>query len=80
MKMSYNQPEVGTRGIRTLKYTMSMNYTDQGISDTVLYDNINDPYQVKNIARSNPELVSSLLGQLHLEMERIDDPAKPYFD
>jgi len=79
MKMNYTRNDVGARGIRTNKYTMSMNYSRGGILDTVLYNNFEDPLQLKNIAGESPELVSSLLEKLQLEMKRIEDPAYTYF-
>ncbi len=79
LKMNYKRPEVGARGIRTMKYTMSMNYTREGIMDTVLYNNVEDPFQVMNIADKSPELVSSLVEKLKMEMKKIGDPAYPYF-
>jgi arylsulfatase A-like enzyme len=54
------QPALGRRGIRTHRYTLTISKGARGTTETVLHDNIEDPYQLKNIAGESPEVVERL--------------------
>lgn len=59
--LKFTAPEFGKRGVRTYTHTLSIEiYPDTGI-DIVLYDNVNDPYQMVNIAGENRELIKHLI-------------------
>ncbi|SMC80272.1 sulfatase family protein [Cellulophaga tyrosinoxydans] len=63
------------RAIRTKQYTYAR--TQQGAS--MLFDNVNDPYQMNNLL-NKPEfkkLQNQLDSQLNKELKKINDPFKP---
>lgn len=68
-------PKSGMRGLRTDRYTFVMQRNKQGETiNYLLYDNLNDPYQLKNISKENPELVRELEAKMWPELKRINDP------
>ncbi len=54
------QPAWGRRGVRTLTHTLVITLTPDAPADVVLFDNLRDPYQFKNIATDDRETVRSL--------------------
>jgi len=75
IKIPYGQPALGHRGVRTQRYTLSMEKGEEGVVSTTLHDNVEDPYQLENVADARPELVRELLeGDLVPWLERTEDP------
>ena len=84
----YDAPGHGRRGVRTERYTIVLSrltekskVTDasagypNGFDKVVLYDNQADPYQLKDLAKSHPQLVKQLIDE-HLNpwLKRTGDP------
>jgi len=64
----------GFRGFRSNQYTFVLERNNEGkVVDEILYDNLNDPYQLKNVAASNPDLVNRFSKQLMKRLTEIDD-------
>jgi arylsulfatase A-like enzyme len=61
IKIPYGEPALGSRGVRTHRYTLSVEKTAGGDKNLILHDNVEDPFQLKNIADENPELVENLM-------------------
>lgn len=55
----YGQPSFGRRGVRTATHTLEIDRQDGEPLKYKLFDNVNDPYQMKNIANENPELIQN---------------------
>lgn len=68
------QPDKGLRGVRTKKYTLALDHGAYFFDGPVLHDNINDPYQLENIASQKPEVVDSLKLILKDWLVRTNDP------
>ena len=58
------KPESGHRGIRTAENTYVITIDDTGQIREFLYDNVNDPYQMNNMADSDSEIEQKLHGEL----------------
>ena len=74
-KIDYKTPEVGQRGLRTIKYTYSLKINKTGVEEVVLFDRENDPYQLKNIAEKNPQIIEKLNKNLMSWLKKTGDPA-----
>lgn len=63
------------RGIITDRYTFSVELNRDGtVAQTLLFDNLSDPYQLRNIAPAErPALVDSLLQIMTVKLENIHD-------
>ena len=73
--MKPGQPESGRRGVRTKNYTLVIDKTSKSTEEIILHDNRKDPYQMKNIAKENSELVKELIhNELIPWLERTNDP------
>lgn len=73
----YGKPEWGRRGIRTHRYTLMVSHMPEEPEDVVLHDNIEDPYQIENIASSQTEVVKGLIDrELKPWLEKTRDPFK----
>lgn len=74
MKPSYFR-EDGTalRGIRNHRYTYVEAKEDFG-KTFALYDRQTDPYQLKNVAEENPDIVYTLREELRVWLEKTSDP------
>lgn len=59
-----SNPTTGYRGLRTATYTFAVHSTNSHIDNVILFDRINDPYQMHNIADKNPQKVAQLKKQL----------------
>ena len=71
----YGEPALGRRGVRTHHYTLSIEKTAAGIVSTVLHDNVQDPYQLENIAQERPEVVQRLVEEeLNPWLRKTGDP------
>ena len=60
MWVPVDQPALGRRGVRTARYTLMISKTPNKPTQTVLHDNVKDPYQLQNIAPARPEAVKKL--------------------
>jgi len=75
MWLPYGGPSWGRRGVRTQRHTLMVSRGPRGRTEYVLHDNVEDPYQLENIASARPELVRELIEQqMHPWLERTDDP------
>ena len=75
LESGYEDPGGGMRGLRTDHYTFVIQKNKQGgTANYLLYDNRNDPFQLKNIATEHPDLIVELEGKLWPELKRIKDP------
>ena len=71
----YGEPALGRRGVRTHRYTLSIEKTEEGIVETILHDNVADPYQLENIAARRPDLVAELVErELNPWLRKTEDP------
>ncbi len=75
IQMQPGNPELGRRGIRTHRYTLVVNKISDTDEEIILYDNKSDPYQMKNIANENPEIVKNLItSELIPWLKKTKDP------
>jgi arylsulfatase A-like enzyme len=71
----YGRPDLGRRGVRTHRYTLSVEKETGGEVTTTLFDNVEDPYQLENVADSRPEVVEELVeNELKPWLRRAGDP------
>jgi arylsulfatase A-like enzyme len=71
----YGDPASGRRGVRTHRYTLSIEKDADGTTTTVLHDNVEDPYQLVNIADQRPDVVRELIQtELNPWLEKTRDP------
>jgi arylsulfatase A-like enzyme len=68
------QPSAGARGLRTHRHTLVRERRLDGALRDVLYDNVMDPYQLRNVAAERPELVAALSDELQGWLEQTNDP------
>lgn len=72
---SFSSALGGMRGLRNDRYTFVIQRNNSGeITNTILFDNKNDPFQLNNIARYHPTLVSKFTSQIFEKLEKINDP------
>ncbi len=63
------------RGLRTNRYTFVLaKSAKKGITKTILFDNREDPYQLKNVASEHPELIKSFTNILTKRLHEIGGP------
>jgi arylsulfatase A-like enzyme len=63
------------RGVRTSRHTLVISRAESGTPEITLYDNREDPFQMKNIAGSSPAIVRRLANeQLAPWLKKIRDP------
>ena len=67
-------PELGRRGIRTHRHTFVRIRRSGAAEQLILHDNRADPYQLRNAATGDPELVRELAAELDAWLERTGDP------
>jgi arylsulfatase A-like enzyme len=71
----YGEPSLGRRGVRTHRHTLSVEKAGDGSLSYVLHDNVEDPFQLRNIAGENEALVRELMEtELVPWLERTHDP------
>ncbi len=68
------QPAWGRRGIRTARYTFVVSKRQGKPVERILYDNLDDPYQLRNIAARHPDIVRQLTEELEQRLAAHDDP------
>jgi len=64
----------GHRGLRTHRYTLMISKTEAKPVEYLLHDNVNDPYQLKNIAAEKPDVLRKLTKELNEIVQRNNDP------
>ena len=68
-------PGLGRRGVRTHTHTMVVCRSESAPPHYVLHDNVNDPFQLQNVAAEFPETVQELIeSDLNPWLERNRDP------
>lgn len=76
----YLEPDVentlgGRRGLRNKRYTFIVERNNMGKTvQYLLFDNLNDPYQLINVADNNPLLIRSYEEKLLKKLTEINDP------
>ena len=60
---TYGDPRYGQRGVRTQRYTLMIEKLEGKQVRTVLHDNQQDPWQLRNVAGEQPEVVETLLRE-----------------
>jgi N-acetylglucosamine-6-sulfatase len=66
----------GRRGVRTHRYTFVIIRHEEG-DQLILHDNVQDPYQLENIAAHNPDVVEMLVQELNGWLHKTGDPWYP---
>lgn len=66
-------PLQGNRGLRTHDYTFVIQ-RDEGGEKEFLYNNAEDPFQMKNAVSAEPEVVEQLREELHQWLIKTNDP------
>ena len=65
----------GMRGLRNSRHTFVIQRNNEGkVLNYFLFDNINDPYQLQNIADAHPELIEKYTSQVFEKIRKINDP------
>ncbi|MEG1615417.1 MAG: sulfatase [Bacteroidales bacterium] len=77
-KIDPKDNSTGYRGIRTGRYTLAIHATKGKVDEWVLFDRVNDPAQLNNIAGENPKLVKHLTRDLKKFLQKTDDPFASY--
>lgn len=71
------KPEWGRRGVRTHRHTLMIGSVPDKPAEWVLHDNVDDPYQLRNIAAERPGIVKTLVEEELLPwLKRAGDPWK----
>ena len=58
-----DKPAWGRRGVRTNRYTLMIDKRQDKPARYVLHDNVEDPFQLKNLAGERPEVVERLVRE-----------------
>ena len=75
MFVPYGQPALGRRGVRTQTHTLVCARDGKGPEKCELYDDVGDPWQAKNIAPTQPDLVQKLTrDELLPWLQKMKDP------
>ena len=74
MWVPVGQPAWGRRGVRTHRYTLTISKTPDKPAQSVLHDNREDPYQLKNVAAERPDVVAELTEELNRWLRKNNDP------
>ena len=73
-KIEPSNPKSGWRGIRTIRYTLAIEFKDGAAIQAQLFDRATDPHQQNNIAKTNPKLTAELTKQLSGWLKKTNDP------
>jgi arylsulfatase A-like enzyme len=69
------KPAWGRRGVRTERYTLVISRMPEKPDEWILHDNVDDPYQLRNIAAGKREVVKTLVDkELVPWLEKTGDP------
>ncbi len=60
LRVPLGKPGLGLRGVRTHRHTLVIDKPGGGPGATTLYDRRDDPYQMKNVSDSSPDIVRRL--------------------
>ena len=73
--------DLGRRGVRTHRYTLRFDDMENGTAKaTILHDNLNDKFQMLNIAKDKPEIVRNLVKtELIPWLKQTNDPALQHY-
>jgi len=63
LEIPYGRSAQGHRGVRTSRYTLTIAREAGKPEQTTLFDDLKDPYQMKNIAPDNPFFVKELIEE-----------------
>jgi arylsulfatase A-like enzyme len=74
LRIPVENPSSGQRGVRTGRHTFVVAQQEDGSEKLQLWDREKDPYQLKNIAEEEPELVRELRGRMEEWLKRTRDP------
>ena len=70
----------GKRGVRTDRYTLVLeNSTTTPEFNAILFDRKSDPYQLKNVAAENENIVEELTRELIYWLQKSNDPWRKQF-
>jgi len=72
--MTPDWPEGGRRGLRTHHHTFVIERQKNGKETHILHDNQIDPYQMRNVADENPDVIKQLTDELNEWLEKTIDP------
>jgi arylsulfatase A-like enzyme len=69
------EPALGLRGVRTERYTLVVGKAENGTTRTILFDNLEDPYQLDDIASEQSEIAQELYErELEPRLRSLGDP------
>jgi arylsulfatase A-like enzyme len=74
MYIPVGQPDAGIRGVRNHRYTATWHAVSEGEDSVRLFDRLEDPYQLHNIAGKRPEIIKALKQELVGWLDRTGDP------
>ena len=69
-----DRPAFGWRAVRTNTHTLVVNRAPDRADEVVLHSNLEDPYQLQNVAGDNRELVRLLSKELNRWLQKTNDP------
>ena len=69
----YINPQIDARGIKNKQYTFVTLRNAHGDESYILHDNLKDPYQIKNIAEENIDVVKKLRQRLDEWLYKTND-------
>ena len=70
----------GWRGLRGKRYTFAIKVENGTITETVLFDRSDDPYELKNIVTENPDLELKFKKLLRKWLDRTNDSFAMFLD
>jgi arylsulfatase A-like enzyme len=74
MCVPFDNPSLGQRGVRTDRYTYVESKTADQTTEHRLYDTLNDPYQLEDVAGEQPDMVHRLADELAHWLTTTRDP------
>jgi len=75
-----DEPEWGRRGIRNHTYTMIINKMPDMPEEIILHNNLEDPYQLINVAEDEKNMVEELKKELKAWLQKTNDPWLKHFE
>lgn len=63
LRIPYGRPGLGSRGIRTSRYTLTLVREEGSEERVTLFDDLKDPWQMRNIAPDNPVFVREMIEE-----------------
>lgn len=76
----FDNHSTGYRGLRTATHTYAVHATNGHIDEVFLFDRMQDPHQMNNMAGRAPQLVLRLNKQLKEWLTKTDDPFATYIN